>query len=72
MSSDGLAFDQAWALRFNASEYRYPVPSVQESGKVYGFSYPDAMVFNGSFWAAYAMNKEDIEVLEVPLTSLQV
>ena len=71
VSSDGLAFDRAWALRSNASEYRYPLPSVQESGKVYGFSYPDAVIFNGSFWASYATNKEDIEVLEVPLASLR-
>ena len=47
-----------------------PLPSVPESGKVYGFSYPDAVIWNGSFWASYAMNKEDIEVLEVPLASL--
>ena len=70
LSSDGLAFNRAWALRSNASEYRYPLPSVPESGKVYGFSYPDAVVWNGSFWASYATNKENIEVLEVPLASL--
>ena len=70
LSSDGLAFNHVWALRSNASEYRFPLPSVQQSGKVYGFSYPDAIIWKNSFWAAYAMNKEDIEVLEVPLASL--
>jgi hypothetical protein len=35
---DTLAFNHASALRSNVSEYRYPVPSVLENGKVYGFS----------------------------------
>ena len=50
LSSDGLAFDRAWALRSGAPPYRYPLPTVEESGKVQGFSYPDSVIVDGVFW----------------------
>ena len=56
--------------RSGAPEYRYPLPTVGHSGKVYGFSYPASLVVNGSSWATYATNKGDIEVLHMPLSSL--
>ena len=65
LSSDGVAFDRVWALRWGAPERRYP-----GSHKDYGFAYPGATVSGESLFVAYSVNKEDIEMLEVPLKLL--
>ncbi len=38
--------------------------------KVGGYSYPAVLEHEGRLWVAYAPNKEDVEVLSVPLSSL--
>jgi hypothetical protein len=68
LSRDGLAFDRVWALRSGAPEYRYPGGY---TGKNYGFQYPNALVVGGSLWVVYSANKEDIELMAVPLVVLK-
>ena len=65
LSSDGIAFDRVWALRWGAPERRF-----KGLDKDYGFAYPGATVSGSSLFVAYSVNKEDIEVLEVPLELL--
>lgn len=71
LSSDGLAFDKAWALRYDSPPMRYPTaPGGYENGKNYGFQYPDSAVLGESLWVVYSTNKEDIELMKVPISML--
>ena len=45
LSTDGVSFDRAFALRWGAPERRFP-----GSHKDYGFAYPGAFVDGGTLW----------------------
>ena len=77
LSPDGIAFTQAWALRWDCPERRY-----NGSHKDYGYAYPCAIVDKAdgtrgrgkeavTMKVAYSVNKEDIEVMEFPLSALR-
>jgi hypothetical protein len=67
LSPDGVSFDQVWALRYGAPEKRY-----NGSHKDYGFAYPSAVVDRSreTLQIAYSINKEDIEMMTLPLSVL--
>ncbi|OPZ05486.1 MAG: hypothetical protein BWZ08_02478 [candidate division BRC1 bacterium ADurb.BinA292] len=65
LSRDGRGFDRAWAIRHDTPNARF-----NGLGWIPGFQYPDAVIANGSLWIIYSVNKEDVEVLEIPLEKL--
>jgi hypothetical protein len=71
LSPDGLSFTQAYALQYGCPERRY-----NGSHKDYGYAYPAAVVDRtaadgGQMLIAYSVNKEDIELMIVPLSALR-
>lgn len=72
LSPDGLSFTQVFALRYGCPERRY-----NGSHKDYGYAYPSAVVDRtpvgggGQLVIAYSVNKEDIELMTVPLSTLK-
>ena len=65
LSNDGKTFDRAWAIRHDTPDARY-----SGLGWIPGFQYPDSIVANDALWTLYSVNKEDIEVLQIPLSRL--
>jgi len=65
LSRDGLNFDRAGVIRFIAPPQRYAGRA--KSG---GYAYPHSVVVGDHLWAIYSVNKEDIEIARIPLTSL--
>ncbi len=65
ISIDGKTFDRAWAIRHDTPDARYG-----GLGWLPGFQYPDSIVTKDALWTLYSVNKEDIEVLRIPLTRL--
>lgn len=59
-SKDGWSFFQPKAIRMNAPARRF------RPGKG-TLQYPHAIEHNGSLWAIYSTNKEDIQITEIPL-----
>jgi hypothetical protein len=56
------------AIRANAPERRY-------TGRAKGggsIQYPHAIEHGGSLWVIYSVNKEDIEVAEIPVAGLRL
>ena len=68
LSKDGRMFDRAYLLR-GAGD----LPPLRYPGKYKrpGYHYPKSVIWNGRLYAAYATNKEDVEVTSVPLVSLK-
>jgi len=66
LSRDGLTFDQSVVLRFIAPELRY-----QGKAKSIGYQYPHSVVVGKHLWVIYSVNKEDIEIARIPLSSLE-
>lgn len=62
ISRDGINYDWAAAIRFDAPWYQYP-----GHGKITGFQYPSATVVGDDLWVIYANAKEDIEVTKIPI-----
>jgi hypothetical protein len=67
LSADGRMFDRSFLLRG-----RDTLPPLRHPGRYKrpGYHYPKSVVWNGSLYVAYAVNKEDIAVTRVPLASL--
>ncbi|MBI4889773.1 MAG: exo-alpha-sialidase [Acidobacteria bacterium] len=66
LSPDGWQFSQPTPVRHGAPPRRY-------AGRAKGsgtFQYPHAIEHNGSLWIIYSTNKEDIEISEIPVSSL--
>jgi predicted neuraminidase len=68
LSKDGKKFDKAYLLREGGASLqllryngRYKRP---------GYSYPKAIIWNNFLYVSYATNKEDVEITQVPVTSL--
>jgi hypothetical protein len=66
ISSDGLVFDHAWAVRAHAPPIRYP-----GNAKGPGFQYPGGLYVNGTLFVSYSINKEDIAVTWLPISTLR-
>jgi hypothetical protein len=68
LSKDGKVFDKAFLLR-GQSEFS---ATVRYSGKAksLGYSYPKSTIWNGYLYVGYSVNKEDIHVSRIPLSSL--
>jgi len=62
-SKDGWSFGQPQAIRINAPSRRFR----KGTGTL---QYPHAIEHNGSLFAIYSTNKEDIEVTEIPLQTV--
>lgn len=62
LSSDGSAFGKAFLLRGEALS----LPRYSGRYKRPGYHYPKSVVWKGFLYAAYATNKEDVELTRVP------
>ena len=64
LSDDGLLFDKAWLLAGPAD-----LPARRHDGryKTLGYSYPKAVLLNGSLWISFSVNKEDAALVRVPV-----
>lgn len=65
LSTDGVAFDRAVAVRSGSPKIRLP-----GKGKGRGYQYPSAVVVADAIWIMYSVGKEDVAVSRVPLASL--
>jgi len=67
LSEDGKHFNRAYILRGRST-----LPAMRFAGKYKrpGYSYPKSVVWRDSLWVAYAVNKEDIAISEIPLSAL--
>ena len=65
LSSDGVTFDQAAAIRAGA-------PAVRQKGRAKGrgYQYPSALVDGETLWVVYSIGKEDVAISRVPLVGL--
>ena len=68
LSKDGKHFDKAYLLRAGGAKLQ----PLRYNGrhKRPGYSYPKAIIWNNFLSVSYATNKEDVEITQVPLTSL--
>ena len=66
LSKDGLNFDRMAVIKFVAPPQRYEGKSKGAGG----FQYPHSVVVGKSLWIIYSVNKEDVEVVRVPLAQL--
>ena len=65
LSRDGMTFDRMAALR------RQPTsPRISGRAKNPGYQYPHALEHEGHLYVIHAVNKEDIEVLRLPISRL--
>jgi BNR repeat-like domain len=67
LSADGKVFDRSFLLR-GASDLQ-PL-RYEGRHKRPGYHYPKSVVAGGFLYVAYATNKEDVQVMRVPLSSL--
>jgi hypothetical protein len=65
LSRDGLNFDRMVVLRFLAPDQRYKGRS-----KSVGYGYPHSTIVEDNLWVIYSVNKEDIEIVYIPLSKL--
>jgi hypothetical protein len=65
-SRDGWEFEKPLAVRRGAPDRRF-AGRAKGSGSL---QYPHAIEHNGSLWIIYSTNKEDIEITEIPLSTL--
>jgi len=65
LAADGVNFDQHAVIAHSAPSRRF-----EGRCKNLGFQYPYATTVGETLWVAYSVNKEDIEVVEVPLNAL--
>ncbi len=65
LAGDGLTFNQVALIRRNA-------PPLKHEGrwKNVGFQYPHSAVIGDTLWIVYSVNKEDIQVTQIPLTEI--
>ena len=67
VSADGLLFDKAWLLAGPSD-----LPARRHDGryKTLGYSYPKAIILNGSLWITFSINKEDAALIRIPVGRL--
>lgn len=64
-SRDGLNFDRAAVIRFNAPTQRY-----KGHARSKGYAYPHSVIEGDNLWVIYSVNKEDIQLTRIPLDEL--
>jgi len=62
LSRDGLHFDRTVILRSDPPPRRH-----EGKAKAIGYQYPHSLVVGDSLWVIYAINKEDMELAQIPL-----
>lgn len=67
LASDGVHFDRVGVVRYAAPPLRYT-----GGHKNPGFEYPSAIATDTDLWVVYSVNKEDVAITKVPLSSLPV
>ncbi len=69
LSRDGKHFDHALFARDEST-----LPPMKFAGKYKrtGYSYPKSIVWRDALWISYAVNKEDIAVTRIPVSSLRI
>jgi BNR repeat-like domain len=67
LASDGVHFDRVGVIRHTAPPLRYA-----GGHKNLGFEYPSAIATDTDLWVIYSVNKEDVAITKVPLSSLPV
>jgi len=70
-SADGVTFTKMGLLKGEATEPRYLSLTDQWKYNSWGYNYPHVMEHDGSLFVVYARNKEDLEVLKVPLSEIE-
>lgn len=65
LSRDGLNFDRSFLIRHGAPQLRY-----KGRWKSIGFQYPHSLVLGDNIWVIYTVNKEDVQVIKIPVTDL--
>lgn len=65
LSADGLNFDHHAVIAAGAPQKRY-----EGAHKGKGFQYPRAVVAENSLLIMYSVNKEDVEVMTIPLSAV--
>ena len=66
LSHDGLEFDRMAVIKFAAPAQRYEGKSKGAGG----YQYPHSVVVGNNLWVIYSVNKEDMEVVRIPLAEL--
>lgn len=66
LSHDGLKFDRMAVIKFAAPAQRYEGKSKGAGG----YQYPHSVVVGNNLWVIYSVNKEDMEVVRIPLAEL--
>lgn len=67
LASDGVHFDRVGVIRYGAAPARYA-----GAHKNPGFEYPSAIATNTDLWVIYSVNKEDVDITKMPMSSLPV
>jgi len=65
MSRDGLNFDRVAIIRFISSPIRH-----KGLEKSIGYQYPHSVVAGKDLWVIYSVNKEDVQLMRIPLEEL--
>ena len=65
LSRDGLNFDRMAVIKFIPPPRRY-----EGKFKGAGYQYPHSVVVRDNLWVIYSVNKEDMEVVRIPLSEL--
>jgi hypothetical protein len=66
LSEDGVLFDRAWVVRGERTRQRFS--GLRKSD---GWQYPHAVVWNDALWITYSVNKEDIALSRIALSSMK-
>ena len=67
LSSDGVLFDRAWLL---AGPEDLPARRNEGKYKTLGYNYPKAIVLDNDLWVSLSINKEDVTLVRIPISSL--
>ena len=67
LSSDGTVFDKAWLL---AGPEDLPARRNEGKYKTLGYNYPKAIVLDNDLWVSLSINKEDVTLVRIPISSL--
>ncbi len=67
LSSDGAVFDKAWLL---AGPDDLPARRSEGKYKTLGYNYPKAVILDNNLWVSLSVNKEDVTLVRIPISSL--
>lgn len=66
ISEDGINFDKQYIL-YKGNDYKVVMKGVAKDP---GYNYPETMIVGDTLHVAYAINKESIEIIHIPLASI--